>query len=110
MAVVFHISVVFTGPHPCDIFGETLPDVKVFDSSHNIVWDLHNQRGAGAIAHIPEGQLTATGDALTGEAVWLQNVCLLECPDTQAPSGTYTAELWFWPYGQSQPATVQIGS
>jgi hypothetical protein len=109
VSVVFRLSVIFTGPHPCRISGETVPDVKVFDSSHNLVWDWVNRHGGGKAAYIPEGQLTATGDMLVGEAAWVQDACTLICPETEVPSGTYTAELWFWPYGQSPPAPVQIG-
>jgi hypothetical protein len=108
--VVFKMSIIFTGPHPCFISGITIPTVTVFDSSHNVVWGQEGRYG-GKLAYIPAGQLTAAGDVLVREVGWVHDVCIFgNCPETEAPSGAYTAQAFFLPYGQSEPATVQIGS
>jgi hypothetical protein len=107
--VVFKESVVFTGPNPCFIAGDPTPQLVVFDSAHNVVWE-DTGKYAVARAHIPEGQLTAMGDALVRDYPWVQDACAItNCPGTEVPSGTYTAQLFFRPYGESAPATVQIG-
>ena len=108
--MVLQYSIVFTGPHPCHIEGETVPTVRVFDNAHDFIWVSDGKYGGG-LAHIPAAQLTAAGDALTGDVAWGQEMCVFgNCPQTEVPPGTYSAEVWFWPYGQSQPAPIQLTS
>jgi hypothetical protein len=107
--VVFRERVVFTGPNPCRIAGIRMPKLLVFDSSHNFVW-IDTGRHPSVLGYIPEGQLTAAGDVLIRDVPWVQDACTpFNCPETEVPSGTYTAELPFRPYGESPPAPVQIG-
>jgi hypothetical protein len=106
--VLFRYSIIFTGPHPCYMESQTVPTFRIFDSAHNFVWVSDGKYG-GALADTPAAQLTAAGDALTGDVAWEQDMCVFgNCPETEVPAGTYGGEVWFWPFGQSQPATVQL--
>jgi hypothetical protein len=107
--VVFRVSVVFNGPNPCDIHGIPTPSVTVLDNAHHVVWQ-DTGRYAVARMSIPEGQLTAAGDVLVHEFAWVQDACAFaNCPETEVPTGSYSVQAYFQPYGQSDQAGVQIG-